>query len=85
MCGISGCTIAQAQSQLSHAEFMSWVKYRQLRGSLNQGLRTDRGFALLATLYANANSKNGGYTIYDFMPHEDEPVLTLEEAMGSWA
>ncbi|WP_263293054.1 hypothetical protein [Pseudomonas sp. BF-R-30] len=41
--------------------------------------------ATLAVLYANAHSKNGGYTLYDFMPHDSEPEISLEQAMESWA
>ncbi len=39
---------------------------------------------MLATLYANVHSKNGGYKIYDFMPHDAEQPLSLEQAMESW-
>ena len=84
MHGIGGRTISEAKRQLSYAEFGIWVKYRQLRGSLNLGMRVERGSALLATLYANSKSKNGGYKIYDFMAHEEESVPTLEEAMETW-
>jgi len=54
------------------------------RGSLNVGMRVERGAALLATLYANSNSKNGGFKVHDFMPHEDEPEVPLEVAMKEW-
>jgi hypothetical protein len=84
MHGIGGRTIAEAKRQLSYAEFGTWVKYRHLRGSLNLGMRVERGSALLAAIYANSKSKNGGYKIYDFMAHEDEPAPTLEEAMETW-
>jgi hypothetical protein len=84
MHGIGGRTIAEAKRQLSYAEFGMWVKYRQLRGSLNIGMRVERGSALLAAIYANSKSKNGGYKIFDFMAHEEEPVPTLEEAMETW-
>jgi hypothetical protein len=84
MHGIGGRTIAEAKRQLTYGEFCTWMKYRQKRGSLDVGMRIERGTAMLATLYANMKSKNGGYTIYDFMPHESEPVLSLEEAMEAW-
>lgn len=61
------------------------MKYRTLRGSLNVGMRVERGVALLATIYANANTKDGGYKISDFMPHDAEKPLTLEQAMAAWA
>ena len=47
-------------------------------------MRVERGAALLATLYANAHSKVGGHKIYDFMPHDEEPAVTIEQAMESW-
>lgn len=83
MNGIGGRTIAEAQANLSHSEFLVWMKYRQKRGSLNLGMRIERGSALLATLYANSKSKNGGYQLHDFAPHHDQPVLTLED-LKSW-
>tara|TARA_Y100000815_G_scaffold274502_1_gene308823 strand:- start:12736 stop:13008 length:273 start_codon:yes stop_codon:yes gene_type:complete len=83
MNGIGGRTIAEAQANLSHSEFLTWMKYRQKRGSLNLGMRIERGSALLATLYANSKSKNGGYQLHDFAPHHDQPVLTLED-LQSW-
>lgn len=60
------------------------MRYRAKRGSLNLGMRIERGSALLATLYANVHSKHGGHKLYDFMPHEDEPAMTLEQAMATW-
>jgi hypothetical protein len=60
------------------------MRYRKLRGGFNLGLRVERGSALLAMLYANAHSKNGGYSIFDFMPNMDEPPLTLEQAQERW-
>ena len=61
------------------------MKYRNRRGSLNVGMRVERGAALLATLYANTHTKDGGYKVYDFMPHDSERAVTLEQAMESWA
>lgn len=84
MCGIGGRTIAEAQSNLSYDEFVSWVMYRRKRGSLNLGLRIEEGSALLAMLYANSKSKDGGYKIHDFAPHMDKPEITLQEAMKAW-
>lgn len=83
MCGIGGRTIAEAQERVSYPEFIAWVKYRAKRGSLNAGLRVERGAALLASLYANTHSK-GGYTLSDFAPYHDQPEMTLDEAMENW-
>ena len=85
MHGIGGHTIAQAKDALSYPEFLTWVKFRNKRGSLHTGMRVERGAALLATLYANSHSKDSGYTVYDFMPHEDEPEMSLEQAMAEWS
>jgi len=82
--GVGGRTIAEAQERLSFREFQGWQRYRMKRGSLNVGMRVERGAALLATLYANSNSKNGGFKVHDFMPHEDEPEVPLEVAMKEW-
>lgn len=84
MNGIGGRTIAEAQINMSHNEFLTWLKYRQKRGSLNLGLRVERGSALLASMYANIKSKDGWYKIHDFAPHHDQPEITLEEAMERW-
>jgi hypothetical protein len=48
-------------------------------------MRIERGTAMLAALYANYKNPNGGYKIYDFMPHDSEQPLTLERAMETWA
>lgn len=84
MHGIGGRTIAEAQERISYREYLTWLKFRNKRGSLHTGMRIERGTAMLATMYANTLSKDGGYKIYDFMPHEEEPVLTLDQAFESW-
>jgi len=87
MCGIGGRTIAEAQQRMSYPEFLRWAKYRAKRGSLNLGLRVERGSALLATMYANAHrgKDSAPYGLHDFAPYHDQPVLTLESAMKDWA
>lgn len=84
MHGIGGRTIAEAQSTISYPEFLQWAAFRRKRGTLHTGLRIDRAAALLASLYANAHSKDK-FTPYDFTPYEQAPPITLEEAMKSWA
>lgn len=86
MCGIGGRTIAEAQQRMSYPEFLRWAKYRAKRGSLNLGLRIERGSALLAMLQANAHrdKKTPAYQIHEFAPYHDEPAVTLDEAMSSW-
>lgn len=84
--GIGGRTVAEAQQRMSYPEFISWQKYRQRRGSLNLGMRVERGAALLATLYANRHLEQGKpkLGLHDFMDHADEPEMSLEEAMEKW-
>ncbi|WP_444905100.1 hypothetical protein ACJJIU_10420 [Microbulbifer sp. CnH-101-E] len=83
--GIGGCTIAEAQHRLSYEEVQRWALYRKKRGSLHPGMRIERSSALLATLYANTHRGKGNpVKITDFMPHEEEPELSLQEAMKSW-
>ncbi|WP_181007025.1 hypothetical protein [Pseudomonas syringae] len=48
-------------------------------------MRVERGSALLAMMYANVNYKDGPYKIFDFMAHEAEQPISLEQAMESWA
>lgn len=47
-------------------------------------MRVERGSALLAALYANSHSKET-YKLYDFMPHEEEPAISLDQALETWA
>ena len=84
LCGVGGNTIAQAQLSLSYGEFVAWVQYRRKRGSLNAGLRVEHGAALLATMYSNTHSKDGGFKLHDFAPHLDAPRVSLKEAMETW-
>lgn len=84
MHGIGGRTIAEAKERLSYPEFLTWLKYRQKRGSLHVGMRVEYGSALLAMLYANAHSKHGGHQLHEFAPYHDEPQLSLEQAMETW-
>lgn len=86
MAGIGGRTIAEAQQRLSYAEVQQWVAYRAKRGTLHPGLRQDRAAGLLATLYANAHRQKDAqpYQLWAFLPHEEPPPLTLEQAMAQW-
>jgi len=46
-------------------------------------MRSEWAAAQLAVLFVNSKS-NIKYTIYDFMPHEEEPCLTPEQVMARW-
>ena len=84
MCGVGGRTIAEAQERLTYSEFLRWARYRNRRGSLHVGMRVERGAAILAAMYANTHSKNGGFGLHDFAPYHDPPPITLEQAMKDW-
>lgn len=82
--GIGGRTIAEAQANLSFPEFMVWVKYRGLRGSFNQGMRTEVAASRVIGLYLQGKTGHQ-YDIHHFAPHEDgPPPLTIEEAIRTW-
>jgi len=86
LCGIGGRTIAEAQQNISYPEYLAWARYRSKRGSLHTGMRIEQSIAMMASMYANAHSKPGTrFTPLDFMPHGDEPVITLEDAMKQWS
>jgi hypothetical protein len=82
--GVGGRTVEEAQRNMSHAEFLSWVRFRNKRGSLFTGRRIEQMIASWMALYANAHSKNGGYNMFDFALHEEEPEWTLDRAMKEW-
>lgn len=69
---------------MPYHEFLRWMAYRQKRGTLNLGMRIEHGSALLATLYANVKAGKPKYKIPDFMPHFEEPPISLDEAMRTW-
>jgi hypothetical protein len=61
---------------------MVWCAYRNKRGSLNIGRRMEQAIAPLATMYSRNHSSNPDDIFQsDFMPNEDEPELTWQEAM----
>lgn len=62
------------------------MAFRQKRGTLHTGMRIERAAAQIVCQQANMNRKKGAeaFSLTDFMPHADEPVATLEEAMESW-
>lgn len=87
MNGIGGRTVAEARQRMSYAEFLSWVAFRDKRGSLNGGLRVEEAVARLMALTINIHAgKNGpGYRMYDFAPHIEEPPISIEQAMEAWS
>ncbi|EDM47752.1 phage tail assembly protein T [Marinobacter algicola] len=71
---------------MPYAEFLSWMNYRRKRGSFNQGMRTERGTALLATILHNIHKKKDSAPVsfYHFAPYHEEPAISMEEAMEKW-
>lgn len=65
-------------------EFQSWAAYRAKRGSLNAGLMIEHAIATLSAMYANTHSKSARYRTHHFMPHFDEPPISLDQAMEEW-
>lgn len=52
---------------------------------MNVGLRIERSLAVLSAMYANRITKDGGFKSSDFIPHEKDRPLSLDEAMKAWA
>lgn len=69
--GVGGRTIAEAKSRMSYAEAIDWAAYIKQRGALNQGMRIEAGFALLAMMLSRVHG--GKAEMADFMPHFDKP------------
>lgn len=84
LCGVGGRTIEEAKRNLSYNEFCDWVRYRNMRGTLNLGLRTEWAVGQTLSVYANSKSKKKSFKLYDFTPHIDEPPVSLDQAMEVW-
>lgn len=82
--GVGGNTIEKAKEAMTYREFKSWSAYRMKRGPLNPSRKIERSIAMLATLYANAHSKNPRFRLWDFCEHEEEPAISLEQAKKQW-
>ena len=83
LAGIGGRTVAEAKENLQFAEFMDWLRYRQMRGSFNIGTRLESGFALLAWIINRA--LGGKAEQHYFMPHAgptEQQSATLGDVMA---
>lgn len=78
--GIGGATIEEAKQRISYVEFLSWIAYKNKRGSLNIGNRLESGFALIASILSKAHG--GTSEMKDFMPHADEKVADVSDVMN---
>lgn len=80
--GVGGCTIAEAKANISYAEVLAWVAYRDKFGSLNTGRRIELSGAIVAL---QTNRMGGGKAeLTDFMPHAEHSAVELEQAMEEW-
>ncbi len=81
--GVGGSTIAEAKANISYAEVLAWVAYRDKYGSLNLGRRLEFCGAIVAH---QVNRMNGGKAeLVDFMPHVSRAEVSLDQAMEEWA
>lgn len=69
LAGVGGKTVAEAKEAVSYAEFRGWLAYRQKFGPLDERLRMDRGFAVVATLINNG--LGGTAQLSDFLPYAE--------------
>jgi hypothetical protein len=81
--GIGGRTVEEAQERMSYAEFLDWLTFIKMRGSLNLGNRLESGFALLLSSWIK--SKGGTAEQIDFMPHADRDAADINSVMGMLA
>ncbi|MGQ7253981.1 hypothetical protein [Vreelandella titanicae] len=53
---------------------------------MHTGMRIERAAAMIVCQQANMHRKQGtpSFELSEFMPHADQPELTLEEAMERW-
>jgi len=73
-------------------EYVDWVRYRNVRGTLSTPRRVEQALARICELICNAaglkkdSDLNMPFTVADFMPHEDgfaelKREITLDEAI----
>jgi hypothetical protein len=69
---------------ISYPEFCLWIKYRNKRGMLNSGLLQEQNLARFAAYYFNSKSSRNEFTISDFAPHLEKPVMSVADAIKAW-
>ncbi len=74
--GIGGRTIAEAKANLTYNEALSRMAYVEQNGTLNLGLKIERGVALLATILNNVHGGKANFD--DFLPKRGEPEEGVE-------
>ena len=83
MHGVGGSTIAEAKANLSYREAQDWFRYLAKRGSLNLGRRIESAAALIVTTYLKSKGAKD-VTMFDFMPHEEEPAAGIEDIVKAF-
>jgi hypothetical protein len=78
--GIGGRTIREAKNNLAYDEYLEWVEYIRMRGSLNPGRRIEQSIAILA-FYFNKAFFRGHVKYSDFTPHENEPEASVSDVI----
>lgn len=74
--------MAEAKANLTFAEAMHWVEYRDKHGSLNPMTRLEQMSAIVAL---QVNWAAGGKAeLVNFMPNAPRPVISLDEAIEEW-
>lgn len=64
---------------MHYDEYMSWLAYRRKHGPLNEMIRSDNGFSLLATIVSNAlggKAKMTDFLQYGNRSEPEEEVMT---------
>lgn len=74
--GIGGRSVAEAKASLSYTEVLSWMAYVEQNGTLNLGLKIERGVALIATILNNVHGGKANFD--DFLPKRGEPEEEVE-------
>ena len=78
---MGGRTIYEAKQNLSAREARLWYELHQRRGSFNLGRRMQQELALIKQLLHKLLGAKGT-DIWDFMPNEEAPPLTFDEAQA---
>lgn len=83
MNGIGGKSIAEVKRNLTFAEINKWALYRQRRGSLNIGRRVEQATGHAMAAYFNVGREDHEMLHpIEFMPNEDDIVITFEEQLA---
>lgn len=80
--GVGGKTIEEAKENLSQEEFLQWVEYRNIFGTLNPNITLNQRLGALAYITQAVQGGKAEYT--DFVPVyplEETPKDAISHAM----